>query len=90
MQPDVSGSFDYSITNGQKMTIERDIAGNASVQSIMNGFDAFQVRKMLRKDPAFIPSVYQVIAADVNLDGVVSAGDVTQINQRVVLLIPEF
>lgn len=37
-----------------------------------------------------LPSVYNMIAMDVNLDGVVSAGDNSQIAQRSVLLIPEF
>jgi len=41
-------------------------------------------------DPSFTPSVYELIAMDVNRDGAVSAGDVSQINQRSVLMIPEF
>jgi hypothetical protein len=36
------------------------------------------------------PSVYQMIAMDVNLDGVVSAGDVSQLKQRATLALPEF
>ena len=39
---------------------------------------------------SFVPSVYQVLALDVNLDGVVSAGDISQIKQRATLSIPEF
>ena len=45
---------------------------------------------MLLNDPTFVPSVYQAIAMDVNMDGVISAGDLSQSNQRAVLFIPEF
>ena len=57
---------------------------------VVNGFDALQVRKLLIFDPTFVPNIYQAIAMDVNTDGVISAGDVSQINQRAVLIIPEF
>ncbi len=90
VQPDINGLFNYSTTNGSDVTIERDIQGNTSVQPVINGFDALLVRKLLIQDPSFIPSVYQIIAADVNGDGVISSGDISQINQRAVLMIPEF
>lgn len=90
VQPDLGGSFDYSILNGSNISIQRDIAGTTSVQPVVNGFDAFLTRKVLVNDPSFTPSVYQMIGMDVNLDGVVSAGDLSQINQRAVLLISEF
>lgn len=90
VQPDLGGSFDYSLVNGSNISIQRDIAGTTSVQSVINGFDAFLTRKVLVNDPSFTPNVYQMIGMDVNLDGVVSAGDLSQINQRAVLLIPEF
>jgi len=53
-------------------------------------FDAFLTRKVLLNDVSFIPSVFQAVAMDVNMDGVISAGDLSQINQRAVLMIPEF
>ncbi len=89
-QPDVSGNFSYNMDNGSHIVIERDIAGNTSVQPLINGFDAMLVSKAVLKDPSFVPSIYQAIAMDVNLDGIVSAGDISQINQRAVLMIPEF
>ena len=90
VQPDLGGSFDYNILNGSKISIQRDIAGTTSVQPVINGFDAFLTRKVLINDPSFTPNVYQAISMDVNLDGVISAGDLSQINQRAVLLNPEF
>lgn len=90
VQPDLAGNFDYNIHNGSNVTITRDIAGTSSVQSVINGFDAFLTRRVLINDGTFTPSVYQIIGMDVNMDGVVSAGDLSQINQRAVLLTPEF
>ncbi len=90
VQPDINGQFNYSTTNGTNIAINRDIQSNTSVQPVVNGFDALLTRKLLIQDPSFIPTVYQIIAADVNIDGVISAGDISQINQRAVLMIPEF
>ncbi|HXC03254.1 MAG TPA: Ig-like domain-containing protein [Bacteroidia bacterium] len=90
VQPDLSGNFHYSISNGLDVDIVRDILPTTDVQPVINGFDALLGGKVLVNDPSFVPSVYQIIALDVNLDGVISAGDISQINQRSVLMIPEF
>ncbi len=90
VQPDTLGNFRYSIWNGQNINIEKDILGTTSVQPVVNGFDALLTRKILVNDPSFTPNVYQAIAMDINMDGKISAGDVSQINQRAVLMIPEF
>jgi hypothetical protein len=90
VQPDLGGAFDYNLLNGVDVEITRNILPATNMQPIVNGFDAFLTRKVLINDLSFIPSVYQMIAMDVNIDGVVSAGDLSQINQRAVLLIPEF
>lgn len=90
VQPDVNGNFSYNINNGPKLEVIKDIAAATDVQPVVNGFDAFLTRRVLILDASFTPSVYQMIAMDVNMDGVVSSGDLTQINQRAVLFIPEF
>ncbi len=90
VQPNLSGVFNYTTSNGTHVTINRDILGTTDVQPVVNGFDALQARKVLLNDLSFIPNAYQMVAMDVNIDGVVSAGDVSQINQRAVLMIPEF
>jgi hypothetical protein len=90
VQPDLNGLFHYSINNGVDVDIERDILPTTNVQPVINGFDALLGGKVLVNDPTFVPSVFQLIAMDVNLDGVISAGDISQINQRSVLMIPEF
>jgi hypothetical protein len=90
VQPDLNGVFTYSSNNGLSINIDKDILGTTDVQAVINGFDALLARRVLINDITLSPSVYQIVAMDVNLDGVVSAGDVSQINQRAVLFIPEF
>jgi hypothetical protein len=89
VQPNTSGVFTHILTNGQQVRISRDISNNNSVQLLVNGADAV-LGKTLLMNGNFTPSVYQVMALDVNLDGVVSAGDISQIKQRATLAIPEF
>ncbi len=90
VQPDLFGNFSYDVSNGTSINIQKDIAPATDVQPVVNGFDAFLTRRVLINDASFTPSVYQAIAMDVNTDGVISAGDLSQINQRTVLFIPEF
>lgn len=84
------GEFTYDLTNGLKITIGKNIAASTDVQEVVNGFDALLTRRLIIDDISFTPSVFQAIAMDVNRDGVVSAGDVSQINQRAVLILDEF
>jgi hypothetical protein len=90
VQPDTNGVFVYSSFNGLSINIDKDILGTTDVQAVVNGFDALLARRVLINDVTLVPSIYQMVAMDVNIDGVVSAGDVSQINQRAVLFIPEF
>lgn len=90
VRPDMSGNFIYNINNGSNININKDIPGTNSVQSAVNGFDAFLASKVLLGDASFVPNIYQILAMDVNLDGVISAGDISQMNQRTVLAIPEY
>lgn len=90
VQPDLDGAFIHDVNTGNHLSIDRDIEGTTDMQAVINSFDAFLVRKVLTDNPDFIPSVFQMIAMDVNHDGVISAGDLSQINQRSLLIIDEF
>lgn len=90
VQPDLNGNFIYDYSNGTYINIDKNIPLATSVQPVVNGFDAFFTRRLLINDVTFVPSVYQMVAMDVNTDGVVSAGDLSQINLRAVLAIGEF
>jgi Secretion system C-terminal sorting domain len=92
--PDTNGLFTM-FPNGQNLdsltfNIIRDIDSSKSVQAVVNGFDALLAKKVVINALSFIPNIYQIIAMDVNQDGVISAGDVSQMNQRSVRIIDEF
>jgi hypothetical protein len=90
VHPDLSGNFRFDVRNGRAIQIERDILPATQVQSVVNGMDAQLTMKVLLGDNSFIPSAYQMIAMDVNMDGVISSGDISQINQRAIMMIKEF
>ena len=90
VQPNTSGVFTHNLTTGLNIKIDRQIINTNSVQILINAADAVLGKTLLINGPTFTPSVYQVIALDVNLDGVVSAGDISQIKQRATLNIGEF
>lgn len=90
VQPDMNGEFEYDIDNGLLLSIDRNINDAADVMSVINGYDAFLTQKVVLEDPAFRPNVFQIMAMDVNRDGKISAGDVSQILQRATKKIGEF
>lgn len=93
VQPDLSGNFVYSILNGTTIDIKRDILNSTNVHGVIDAQDAYLTALTSVKGTSTInwtPSVYQMIAMDVNRDGLITAGDATQINQRAVRLIGEF
>ncbi|HSH67663.1 MAG TPA: Ig-like domain-containing protein [Bacteroidia bacterium] len=90
IQPDLDGLFSHPLMNGTSIQIERDILPGTDVQPVINGMDASLGYAVVLNDPSFIPSIYQAIALDVNMDGVISAGDLSQINQRSIKTILEF
>ncbi|MDP4730527.1 MAG: Ig-like domain-containing protein [Flavobacteriales bacterium] len=89
VQPNVLGQFTHNLTNGTSIQISRDINNLNSIQLIVNAADAV-IGKTLLLNQLSAPSIYQMISLDVNLDGVVSAGDLSQLKQRTTLAIPEF
>lgn len=89
-QPDLNGKFIHNITNGTSLQIKRDILPATDVQPVINGMDVSLGYAVLLNDLSFTPNIYQVIALDVNLDGVISAGDLSQMNQRSIKTILEF
>jgi chitodextrinase len=90
VHPDLSGNFKFDVRNARSIQINRDIDATTQVQTMVNGMDAQLAMKALLGDNTFIPTAYQMIAIDVNLDGAVSSGDISQINQRSILMIKEF
>jgi len=91
VRPDAFGEFVYNTSNGAKnVKIERDIAASTDVQDVINGADAQLVARVIVNDVNYKPNIFQMLAMDVNRDGLVSAGDLTQIMQRTVSAYDEF
>ncbi|MFZ4785851.1 MAG: Ig-like domain-containing protein [Flavobacteriales bacterium] len=89
VNPDLNGEFVTDFSFGDQIFINRDIDNTISVQRIVNAVDAV-IAKTVYAQGSYVPSVYEMLAMDVNLDGVISAGDISQINQRAVLKLGEF
>ena len=89
--PDTAGTFNYDILKGQSISFNRDILANVDMLPVLNaGTDVYLAKKVLTNDPSFTPSIFQLIAMDVNMDGHITAGDISQLSQRIVMSIPEF
>lgn len=90
VKANIDGNMTYDLNNGLGIRIVRDIANTSDVFDVVNAGDVNIINSILLNDAAVTPTVYQMIAADVNIDGVISAGDISQIRQRGALSIGEF
>jgi hypothetical protein len=90
VKANLSGEVTYDLNNGLGVSIVRDIANTTDVFDVVNAGDVNIINSILLNDVAVTPNVYQMIAADVNIDGVISAGDISQIRQRGALSIGEY
>ncbi len=90
VKANIDGNITYDLNNGLGVRIVRDIANTSDVFDVVNAGDVNIINSILLNDAAVTPTVYQMIAADVNIDGVISAGDISQIRQRGALSIGEF
>ena len=95
--PDLNGQFIFETLEGDFFEINRDIPGAfedtlgcTNVMSWINGTDQNRALRIATMDPNFTPSAYQIIAADVNQDGLVNAADITLIAARSVMNICGF
>jgi len=90
--PNVAGQFTHNLGNGTNVSIQRDINNLNTIQLIVNAADAIIAKTLLvnQYTTATAPSIYQMLSMDVNLDGVISSGDLTQMKQRTTLAIPEY
>ncbi|MFN8417143.1 MAG: T9SS type A sorting domain-containing protein [Cytophagaceae bacterium] len=89
VSPDGNGVFSYIGSYGPNIKIARDIKGGfttpasscTSVQNVINSADiVMAVDISTQKITA--PTIYQLLSADVNQDGKVTAGDVSLISSR--------
>lgn len=86
---DATGAFTVNIKDASQLYINRSIPGTfgsttncTNLMTWINGADQNLAMRIATFDASVTPSVYQIVAADVNLDGRVTAGDVTALNAR--------
>ncbi|MBI1836101.1 MAG: fibronectin type III domain-containing protein [Flavobacteriia bacterium] len=88
--PDINGKFNHNIYDGNYIKIVRDIAASTIMMPFINGLDVQKIKQIAQSDANFLPNAFQIIAADVNMDGQVTAGDVTLVKQRLTLTIGQY
>ena len=90
--PNTTGYFTHNFGNGTYVSFGRDIDNTVSVQGALSGFDAAVCKTLLINGYTLTtaPSIYQMLAMDVNRDGVISSGDLTQMKRRTVSFIGEY
>ncbi|MBK8807700.1 MAG: T9SS type A sorting domain-containing protein [Bacteroidales bacterium] len=84
------GLFYYDINNGDRVSLFRNLDNDYDMQPYISGYDAYLMSKVLELDTVFTPSIYQIIAMDVNRDGKITDGDLAQIQMRSTARIDEF
>ena len=98
-EADENGMVAYDwVTNGStNLRVDKDVANKVfdgdTILSLIGGQDALITARFLvdyYELNGWYPNAYQVMAMDVNLDGKVTAGDLTEINKRAVQAIQEF
>ena len=90
VSPDLNGDFQHPISHGDYISIERDIDSATNMMAFVNGRDSRMARRIALAHPSLVPDIRSFIAADVNMDGLITAGDVTLIRRRTTLTISEF
>ncbi len=88
--PDLNGYFEYDINNGTHLNFNRDILGGGTggictdVMPVINGYDCYWTSLVTTMNNSWLPNPFQMIAMDVNMDGYVSGGDITHIQNRII------
>lgn len=105
VHPDVQGHFLHKNANGTKLMITRDTPGDyynpatgidpSDIMAVINGMDCYYAklittRALMDLNGPWSPNAYQMLAADVNMNGVVAASDITLMQQRTVMQIQEY
>ncbi len=82
--PDVSGNFEYDISTGDYISIKRDIANTTDVFGYINSNDALRINQLGAGLTSPLPTMYDMIAADVDFSGYVNGNDASFILDRLV------
>ncbi|MFW5878055.1 MAG: T9SS type A sorting domain-containing protein [bacterium] len=96
VETDSEGTYEV-ISYDRLLRISREIPGDysnpdasGSILHAINGYDAFLLKKIITESEDYIPALPDMLAADVNMDGIVNQEDLEQLTSRAVLSIAEF
>lgn len=96
VETDNDGNYEV-ISYDRLVRITRDIPGDfrdpdaaGSVLDAINGYDAYLLKKIISESEDYIPALPDILAADVNMDGIINPEDLEQLTSRAVLSISEF
>jgi len=84
-------SYDRLVT--MDFNMEGDYHNPVWTQNMLhyiNGMDALLLERIIKEDAGFKPGIFQVWAADVNIDGVIDTADLNQLVDRALGNLPEF
>lgn len=91
VQTDANGVFVFEPAKGSHLSFQRDITANpADIMSVINGMDCYYTALITTFDTQnngsqWVPNAFQMLAADVNMNGQVHAADITLMQQRITL-----
>ena len=91
-EPDANGDFSIFLNPGDYVRFSRTIQnpGLNDFIGVIDATDLFNTFMTVVQNPTMVPDVYEIMAMDVNLNGVVDATDFFQIGQFSVLGIPNY
>ncbi len=90
---DQNGMFVHDINNGSYLHFNRDYYTNGPCPSslgVIEAHDAYLANIFANGDPGFTPNPYQVIAMDVDMNGIIDSSDASQILDRSINAICNF
>ncbi len=93
---DTFGNFSITTPLNGEVLLNRDIAGDTtipcpvSVMPTINSMDAYWTSLVTTQNNSWVPNAFQIIAMDVNMDGSVTASDITLMQDRIVGNICEY
>lgn len=93
---DLDGAFHLPLPLYGGIELSRDIGGGSSgpcpvsVLPVINAMDCYWTGLVTTQNSSWVPSAFQILAMDVNMDGSVTAGDITHLQNRIVQNICEF
>ncbi|MFK7949514.1 MAG: T9SS type A sorting domain-containing protein, partial [Saprospiraceae bacterium] len=83
------GYYQVPMSSGNAVQVSRDIDNSTMVMDVINGADGVAIWE-ISSNANTSPTIYELIAADVNGSGIINSGDITLIHQRATMAITSY